>query len=1179
MLFKEVLRIVLYGIGLGSLACAVYLVGPFISIGGFRPLENPIVRDVVIALIVAAFGAVAAMEVLRRRKGAERIAKGIGGDGKDDSDEPVLKERMKDALATLKTSSGGRANYLYDLPWYVLIGPPGSGKTTALVNSGLKFPLARGGKPAAIAGVGGTRYCDWWFTEDAVLIDTAGRYTTQDSDATADKKSWLAFLDTLKHGRPRQPINGVMVAISVEDLLTLSPAELATHAAAIRARLLELHRHLKVAFPVYALFTKTDLVAGFNEYFQNLGEIGRQRVFGATFQTGDKTRNLVGEVPDEFDALVHRLNEEMPDRLQEEPDPVTRARLYGFPTQMEVLKRPVFDFLDEVFEPTRYHVNATLRGFYFTSGTQQGTPIDQLLGALERSFGATGQSAAPVYSGRGKSFFLTDLIKRVVIGEAAWVSTDRAAVRRAAILKAVAYTVLVLVSVGLAGAWWVSYARNRALIVAADAAVAQYRQQAGALIAQTTVGDHNLDRVLPALASLRQLPDGYAARDQSVPLLATFGLSQHDRLQSAAVTAYHLGLERLFRPRLIFRVEEQLAAQHDDPNAIYPTLKVYMMLGGLQRIDRALVTDWFRTDWTEKLYPGAANEDGRKQLEEHLQAMFDLDSGEKPLVELSSRILEDSQAAIARLSPAQRAYQLLKSQAAGTGPDWLLTRDGGRQVASVFEAAGDENLASIRIPYFYTYAGFQRALVPKLNLVADQLDQEKWVLGTFAHESAYKEKYGTLKADVVDLYSKDYIDAWRNMLAKVRFKAFNGEAGRAALATAASQTSPVKQLLQSVRDETAVTKERPGFEGKPAGAAPSSSTGGLTPAQAVPELTPDKALGSDIEEAFQQYQDVFAGDPPNRPIDVVLQDLNNISADLRTIHENPSAAAQANDKLQEDVNNLSGAAPSLPQPFADMVQHAVLSFSSDVVAAAHATLSQALKEVTSSCKQYIEGKYPFVKGTTSEVGLVDFGRVFGPSGVLDTYFEQYLKKYVDRSKKAWAPINDPVARTLSGTTLQAFQRAADIRNAFFAAGGTQPAFMVTVTPPTASGVTANLEFYGSMVSTQGGSASPTAVQWPGSGNYQVKITVVPQAVAPDPAAAPSLLPAPPPAPPPEPQTLVSKNGVWALFHILDEFNNPPSGRVHYFGAGKDLYYSFSASSAANPLNLTALRAFHCPSGI
>src|SRR5712675_3330581 len=436
---RDILRIVLVGIGLTSVCALVYLAGPLISIGGWRPLESYIAREITILVLVAVFASVMAVNWTRRKKATAKIAEGIATPDKVEDDADVLKDRMKDALATLKTASGGKSDFLYDLPWYVLIGPPGSGKTTALVNSGLKFPLSRGATPAAIAGVGGTRYCDWWFTEEAVMIDTAGRYTTHDSDASADKASWLAFLDLLKKNRPRQPINGVLVAISLEDLMMLSPADIAAHANAIRARLLELHDRLKVDFPVYALFTKADLVAGFMEFFGNQGENGRKQVWGATFQTDDKTRNLVGEVPYEFDALIERLNVDLTDRLQEEPVPSTRVALFGFPAQMAALKRPIFNFLNSIFEPTRYHANATLRGFYFTSGTQEGTPIDQVIGALARSFGAEEVSGAQ-YSGKGRSFFLTDLINRVIIGEAAWVSTDWRAVRRAMIIKAAVYT-------------------------------------------------------------------------------------------------------------------------------------------------------------------------------------------------------------------------------------------------------------------------------------------------------------------------------------------------------------------------------------------------------------------------------------------------------------------------------------------------------------------------------------------------------------------------------------------------------------------------------------------------------------------------------------------------------------------------------------------------------------------
>jgi type VI secretion system protein ImpL len=441
MMTKNIMRIMLYGVGVTSLASLVYLAGPLISFGGYHPLESYVGRELAVMLLVTAAASFGGFKFYQRKKSTKALAEGVSAAEQKENDEVVLKDKMKDALATLKTASGNKKDYLYDLPWYVLIGPPGSGKTTALVNSGLKFPLSRGATPAAIAGLGGTRYCDWWFTEDAVLIDTAGRYTTQDSDATTDKQSWLAFLALLKKNRPRQPINGVIVAISLEDLMTLSSADLAAHSNAIRARLLELHERLKVDFPVYALFTKGDLVAGFMEYFGYLGEQGRRQVWGATFQTADKSRNMVSEIPVEYDALLERLSEEMLDRLQDEPAPNTRVLLFGLPAQMARLKQSIYDFLNQIFEPTRYHANAALRGFYFTSGTQQGTPIDQLIGALVRSFGAEEVSSTS-YSGQGKSYFLHDLILKVIIGEAAWVSTDRAAVRRAMIIKAAALSAI-----------------------------------------------------------------------------------------------------------------------------------------------------------------------------------------------------------------------------------------------------------------------------------------------------------------------------------------------------------------------------------------------------------------------------------------------------------------------------------------------------------------------------------------------------------------------------------------------------------------------------------------------------------------------------------------------------------------------------------------------------------------
>ena len=254
-------------LALAGFAAAVWFAGPLIRFADARPLEPVWLRAAIIGVVVAIAVVYYGVRFWQRRKAQKALEAAIASAGDDDSDANVLEAGMNEAIATLKRSSG-RRNFLYEIPWYIVIGPPGAGKTTALVNSGLKFPLAGSGQAQPVAGVGGTRNCDWWFTDEAVLIDTAGRYTTQDSNAQSDKKSWLAFLSLLKKHRTRQPINGVILAISLADLMAHAGQEPDAHVIEIRSRLQEIHEVLKIQFPVYVLFTKADLVSGFMEYFR-----------------------------------------------------------------------------------------------------------------------------------------------------------------------------------------------------------------------------------------------------------------------------------------------------------------------------------------------------------------------------------------------------------------------------------------------------------------------------------------------------------------------------------------------------------------------------------------------------------------------------------------------------------------------------------------------------------------------------------------------------------------------------------------------------------------------------------------------------------------------------------------------------------------------------------------------
>lgn len=364
-------RWVLLAVLVLAVALLIWIVGPLVAIGEARPLDTARSRWITIGVLVLIVALCIAWSRWRARRGNTAVVNQLlqqpAADvpERESADMLAVRERFRQALqmlqrsrfgaegsagfgAKLRSRFGGR--YLYELPWYLIIGAPGSGKTTALRHSGLNFPLAEQMGDHAIRGVGGTRHCDWWFTDRAVLIDTAGRFTTQDSDPDNDKATWSGFLQMLRRSRPRQPINGALVTVSVTDLLARSPAERAQHAATVRARVQELQKDLDIRFPVYLLVTKADLLSGFMDYFATVDKDQRAAPWGFTFPR-QSSEPLAG-FGAEFDALEQRLQNGLIDRLQAERDPQRRARIYGFPAQFASLRGLLAEFAEGVFAPS-----------------------------------------------------------------------------------------------------------------------------------------------------------------------------------------------------------------------------------------------------------------------------------------------------------------------------------------------------------------------------------------------------------------------------------------------------------------------------------------------------------------------------------------------------------------------------------------------------------------------------------------------------------------------------------------------------------------------------------------------------------------------------------------------------------------------------------------------------------
>jgi type VI secretion system protein ImpL len=1190
-----IIRIAVW-LALLALILAVWFGGPMVGYAEVYPLEPVWPRLLIVVIVLLAVGGYYGIRYWRRRKAQKALEAAMAATEGETGDARVLGERMTEALETLKRSSGKR-NFLYELPWYIIIGPPGAGKTTALVNSGLKFPLAGTEGAQAVAGVGGTRYCDWWFTEEAVLVDTAGRYTTQDSDAEADKKSWLSFLSLLKKNRAKQPINGVIVAISLEDLMKLDGAELSAHAAAIRKRLLEIHTELKIDFPVYALFTKADLIAGFVEYFGSFTESRRRKVWGATFQTDDRKKNMVAQVPAEFDDLVKRLTEEVTDRLHEEADPIARIAIFGFPAQFATLKDRVADFLNRIFEPNRYQVNANLRGFYFSSGTQEGTPIDQVLGAIGRSFGSQTQTAH--MSGTGRSFFLHDLLTKVIFAESGWVSRDMNAVRRAAVLRYGAVAALAIVAAGLLGAWGISFASNRTLIASTDNAVEQYRVNADAQLKSNTISDTELEKVVGILNTLRTLPVGYENREMSTPTRETFGLSQRGRLLSASETTYRRALERMFRSRLILQMERTIEANMNDPVVLYEALKVYLMLGGkAPRTDDELIVAWMKQDWEQNRYPGPANRKGREELEQHLRAMLTLDDGYDPLFELNGPLIESAQRSLGRMNMADRAYALIKSATyAAPLEDFSVVQRAGPDANLVFETIDGSDLSSLAVPGLYTYAGFNDFFLTQLSAVAEKIADEQWVMGEIGQQEGIEQQFQRLGPELLDRYGKDFVAAWNAALENLKLKQMSADKPQyVALSAVASPTSPVKQLFEEIARETMLTREPEGeAEEAPRDEATDKAIGKVTQkvtqaitsrAGGLAKIGIDLAVkksqsraggafaggsaqipGANIEAQFREYHNLVDGDVGKRPIDALIQNFYEVYQSLVLAATNPSQAERANANLQLQVVNLRANASRLPRSLAHMVNAAVDDFEGDAANTSIAQLNQMLvATVTRPCEQVIANRFPFARKSGRDVPMADFARLFSPNGVIDRFFAQNLAPLADMTGDNWTWKQDSrLGRELSNASLKEFQRASKIRDAFFPQGGSMPSVQLTFTPFSLHGEAqmALLDINSQVVQSQQVGGIPSQVDWPGSmASGSVNLSFQPPIEG--------------------RQSSVNFDGPWALMRLFDAGSVTKSGdniRARFVVGGRDVAYTIQVGSIENPFFLPALSEFSCPSGL
>jgi type VI secretion system protein ImpL len=1143
-------------IGTVLLGWLVWVFGPL------QPaLETWEIRLAIVVVMLLVWAVANLLVELGRRGRDAALTGGLTSDAAEET--AALREKLATALRLLKKTRNSRG-YLYEQPWYAIIGPPGAGKTTALLNAGLHFPLAAEMGRGALSGVGGTRRCEWWFTDEAVLIDTAGRYTTHDSDATVDRAGWDTFLDLLHRTRPHQPLNGVLVAISLSDIAQSPAAERMAHARAIRQRISDLQTRLGVHMPIYALFTKADLISGFVQFFDDLDEAQRAQVWGTTFAL---SRDGLASFPADFRALVERLNLRMYQRLQTERSPDRRAQIAMFPAQVASLEQPLTEFIESAFGSTGAGRPPLLRGAYLTSGTQEGTPFDRLLGTLSRAFGLDQNRAAPLRAGQGRSYFLSRLLRDVVFGEAMLVARSPHVARRRTIGRAAGFAVALLVVLAAGALLWRVWDAGQQQIEAARTALKAYEQTASAFPLDP-VTDADMPRLLPVLNAAARVSHETAAAATTSPPWWTLGLSQRDKLAASARAVYRHALENALLPRLIWRLEAQLRGSMSQPNFLYEATRVYLMLGNAGPLDHELVHEWMRLDW-EAAYPGPEFAPMREALLAHLDALL---AEPLPSVSLDGALVAQARSTFAGVSMAQRAYSRLPASAAAQRlPEWRPTDALGPAGVGLFVRESGKSLDE-GIPGFFTAEGFHKVLLPSLDSAARNVASESWVLGQRVELDPNGPQMQAVRNEIVALYETDFARRWDAMLADLNLAPMRS-LPRAAqdLYILESPESPLRALLVSIAQQLRLSVApgavaRPVQEASVAGADTAAQQleavlGKTQPTAAAPSLP-----GHEIDDRYRSLVTLVGGDGPDAPIDEALKSLIDIQQEMAkmaaaAVGSPPPTGNDPAIEVQEEATRL----PAPVSRWFASIAASGTALRGGSPRAQVASVFNAPGGPATLCPATVNGRYPFVRGATDDVSIAEFSHLFAPGGLLDGFLNTLLRPYIDMSASPWRPqAAEGVAAPVTATDLAQFERAADIRDMFFAAGSTTPSIRFDITPLSLDRAThqVTLDIAGTTVTATHGPQRSTQIIWPDTSQAKPARLVF------DPPTA-------------NPSSALQENGPWAIFRLFSRGNlQRGSAQDHYvltFRVGnRTVAFDLHASTGLEPFTTRVLQDFRCP---
>lgn len=926
-------------------------------------------------------------------------------------------KQLEAAIASLKNSKIGKGKTgkaaLYALPWYMIIGPSAAGKTTAIQNSGLDFPFGKEG----FKGVGGTRNCDWFFSTQGIFLDTAGRYVTQ----TEDRAEWLSFLEVLKKNRTRKPINGIIAVINIDEVIHSDKDQLFEHAQNIRQRIDELIENLGITFPVYFMFTKCDLIQGFVDIFSDFSETERSQVWGTSFSSFNDMNELVrSRVETEFGLLTEKLFEIRAVRLSGPLKREQRRNVFLFPFQFHSLKDKVVYLLSEVFQHNPYQEDPLFRGFYFTSGTQEGVPLDLAIRAIAKQFDLQEQFNENTNELlEKKQYFIKDLLNDIVIGDKDFSSGQIAGVTKKKNTLRLAFAGASLVLLGLFGfLLYTAYSSNKSAIQKINNTAVSFASVNwdGNLLTNFRESEN-------MLSLMKDIDNGDA-----VKTFFSFGMDRTDETKPMLEELYITKTKYFFTQNIYAEIEKLLDnyvnGQDYPGEEVYNYLRTYLLLG----------TERSRLDTTELKFV-------RSTINRILQSRYLLpasavSSDKKDSLKL---FMNNYIAAVTEQFPYREVYSLrndnllislvrsrMQYQPGADNVYARLKQNGLNQFSgeisleTIISGRFTGVISSdVKIPSIFTSDGWKNYVQPEIHKVSRNPEEEDWVLGKQIVSASARLTSEEIRNTLVSMYLNDYKQNWLQLIQSIRYSEFGSVPVAAANMKDLSDpvNSPLITLLKDFAAQMQVISDI------------SRADSGQT------AISPSV----DLTEVNHYKKFILAEDgSPGKELSSIMNHFATLSGVMESVKESPDLTK---DYAQKVLSQRAIEFPNAMQQIKGALYNASALqglFLTPVKLSWRAILSETKDHLNTQWKQKVSdvfnksmaGSFPFnQKGP--DIPMQDFKDFFDPQkGILWSFINQELAGFINVGR--WNPVSwDNEGISISREAISALKKANDISTTLF----------------------------------------------------------------------------------------------------------------------------------------------------